>query len=309
MPTLVKQLFSDPKLDWLSACQSLEEEGKAYCIITIVAQTGSLPRGTGSKMIVSRSEQFDTLGGGGLEFEVISKAREGLVERQSNGNASPIDIERFGLAADFGQCCGGATQVMFEYINTALPRIVIFGAGHVCQALTSIIKELPCHLVVIDSRESWLKKVAQQGVSTLLNEKPSDVIASLSKQSNIVIMTHEHSLDFEIARVAMERQCFPFIGLIGSKSKQKSFVVRFKEQLTNISLLDQLTCPVGDLSIKGKLPMQVAVSISVQLMALFEAQNPRQIANNKTNEKQWSNTNDLRRDLKEINNNSILKSS
>ena len=309
MSTAVKQLFSDPKLDWLSACQSLEQEGKAYCIITIVAQTGSLPRGTGSKMVVSSSEQFDTLGGGGLEFEVISKAREGLVERQSNGNASPIDIERFGLAADFGQCCGGATQVMFEYINTSLPRVAIFGAGHVCQALTSIIKELPCHLVVIDSRESWLKKVAQQGVSTLLYENPSDVIALLSKQSNIVIMTHQHGLDFEIARLAMERQCFSFIGLIGSKSKQKSFTARFKTQLSDIRLLDQLTCPIGDSEVKGKLPMQVAVSISVQLMALFEVQKPTQMVTNKTNDKQWRNSNQLRRDLKVIDDNSILKSS
>jgi len=46
MSSTVKQLFTDPKLDWLKACQHLQQDGQAYCIITIVAQAGSLPRGT-----------------------------------------------------------------------------------------------------------------------------------------------------------------------------------------------------------------------------------------------------------------------
>jgi xanthine dehydrogenase accessory factor len=309
MLSTVKQLFTDPKLDWLKACQHLEQDGQAYCIITIVAQAGSLPRGTGSKMVVTQAEQFDTLGGGQLEFEVIRQAREGLIERKTNGNASQIDIERFGLAADLGQCCGGAAQVMFEYINTSLPRVVVFGAGHVCQALSGILKELPCNLVVVDNRKSWLKTLAQQGISTAYYEHPSEAVALISEETHIVIMTHEHALDFEIARLALEKDCFPFIGLIGSASKKQRFEQRLKEQLSTLDLLEKLTCPVGDLAVQGKLPMQVAVSISVQLMALFEKCKSQQTMSEQINEWHWKNTNQLRKELKKNDNDALLKSS
>ncbi|WP_435235772.1 xanthine dehydrogenase accessory protein XdhC [Psychromonas sp. PT13] len=309
MSSAVKHLFTDPKLDWLKACQNLEQDGQAYCIITIVAQAGSLPRGTGSKMVVTPTEQFDTLGGGQLEFEVIRQAREGLVERKTNGNASQIEIERFGLAADLGQCCGGAAQVMFEYINTSLPRVVVFGAGHVCQSLSAVLKELPCNLVVVDDRKSWLKTLAQQGITTAYYENPSEAVALISEDTHIVIMTHEHALDFEIARLALERNCFPFIGLIGSESKKQRFEQRLKEQLSSVALIDNLTCPVGDLTVQGKLPMQVAVSISVQLMGLFEQYKPQQSLTEKVNEQQWKQTNSLRKALKKNENDALLKSS
>jgi len=309
MSSTVKQLFTDPKLDWLKACQNLEQDGQAYCIITIVAQAGSLPRGTGSKMVVTLTEQFDTLGGGQLEFEVIRQAREGLVERKTNGNASQIDIERFGLAADLGQCCGGAAQVMFEYINTSLPRVVVFGAGHVCQSLSGILKELPCNLVVVDNRKSWLKTLAQQGITTAYYEDPCEAVGLISEGSHIVIMTHEHALDFEISRLALERDCFSFIGLIGSSSKKQRFEQRLKEQLSTLDLLEKLTCPVGDLTVEGKLPMQVAVSISVQLMALFEKFKPQQANGEQVNELHWKNANQLRKELKKNDNDALLKSS
>ncbi|MGL1957554.1 MAG: xanthine dehydrogenase accessory protein XdhC [Colwellia sp.] len=298
----VNPLFSSPKQDWLTACQSLEQRGEAYCIVTIIAEAGSLPRGVGSKIVVSSTHQFDTLGGGALEFDVIHKAREGLIVRQSSGDLSAIHIERFLLSADLGQCCGGAVQVMFEYINTQIAKVVVFGAGHVCHSLGTIIKELPCHLQVIDSRENWLQSLEQQGISTALYENPAQAIAEIPVDSHIVIMTHEHSQDFEIARHALERNCFPFIGLIASKSKKQRFEFRLKEQLSTTDLLEQLTCPIGLPTIKGKLPMQVAVSISAQLMATFEQLKPQKTTSNlpsnssrkQVDKTQWENANQLR---------------
>ena len=92
-------------------------------------------------------------------YEVIAQAREGLSNRTNQ-----VAIERFSLSADLGQCCGGAVQVMFEYFQTQTPQVVIFGAGHVCQALTTVLSELPCHVKVIDSRIEWLTPLQDKGI-------------------------------------------------------------------------------------------------------------------------------------------------
>ncbi|WP_413701823.1 XdhC family protein [Psychromonas sp. KJ10-10] len=194
-------------------------------------------------------------------------------------------------------------------MNTSLPKVVVFGAGHVCHSLTTILKALPCHLKVIDSRKDWLQSIEQLGVCTSYYETPHEAIADISADSHLIIMTHEHSQDFEITRIALERKCFPFIGLIASKSKKQRFEFRLKEQLSKSQLVNDLTCPVGDPNIKGKLPMQVAVSISAQLMALFEQQKVQNIQSKQQHKMQWDNANHLRTTLMTKQNSPITMSS
>lgn len=283
-------LLASPALNWLSACQQLEQRGEPYCIATVVASVGSVPRASGAKMVISETAQFDTLGGGNLEFQVIANAREQLKAR-----CSQVSIERFSLAADLAQCCGGAVQVMFEYFLTQLPQVVIFGAGHVCQALAKITSELPCHVKVIDNRPQWLAPLADYGIETQLCEQPQQVLAQLSDDAYLVIMTQDHALDYAITLDALQAGRFAFVGLIGSQGKRQRFEFRLKEQLADPALLNALTCPVGHPDVSGKLPMQVAVSIAAQLIGLFEQQRSPHTAQ----DQQWQQTNQARHSLKD----------
>lgn len=287
--------LSSPGMNWLAACQQLEQQGQAYCIATVLAYVGSVPRSSGAKMVISAQSQFDTLGGGNLEYQVIAKARESLAQQLSE----PL-IERFALSADLGQCCGGAVQVMFEFFQTQTPQVAIFGAGHVCQALTSILSGLPCHVKVIDSRPEWLEPLAQKGIETGLYASPADAIETLGDNTFVLIMTQDHTLDFEITKRTLESQRFAYVGLIGSQGKSQRFRFRLKEQLTDINLLDQLTCPIGHPDVTGKLPMEVAVSVSAQLMKLFQNDKASARADEKQhNEDQWRQANYARRNIKE----------
>ncbi|WP_319534946.1 xanthine dehydrogenase accessory protein XdhC [uncultured Vibrio sp.] len=292
--------LSNPGMNWLAACQQLEQQGQAYCIATILAYVGSVPRSSGAKMVISAQGQFDTLGGGNLEYQVIAKARENLALQ----HAEPI-IERFALSADLGQCCGGAVQVMFEFFQTQTPQVAIFGAGHVCQALTSILSGLPCHVKVIDSRPEWLAPLSQKGTETEQLANPVEAIAKLKDSTFVLIMTQDHALDFELTQHALESQRFAYVGLIGSQGKSQRFRFRLKEQLSDIDLLDQLTCPIGHPDITGKLPMEVAVSVSAQLMNLFkhhQASVPSADVltdEKQRNEEQWRQANIVRKNIKE----------
>ncbi|WP_456295503.1 xanthine dehydrogenase accessory protein XdhC [Vibrio sp. AK197] len=283
--------LSSPSVHWLDACQQLEQKGEAYCIATVVAEVGSVPRASGAKMVITSQYQFDTLGGGNLEHQVIIAARDALKSGQAQ-----VSVERFSLAADLGQCCGGAVQVMFEYFHTQTPKVMIFGAGHVCQALSPILAELPLHVTVIDSRAEWLTPLRESGVQTQQWSNPVEAIAELPAESHIVIMTQDHALDFELARLALERRDMAFIGLIGSQGKKQRFEFRLNEQLSDPALLQGLTCPIGHPDIQGKLPMQVAVSIAAQLI---QVTSPRPTGHT-ASEVQWSQANQLRQVLKEV---------
>ncbi|MHA2937328.1 xanthine dehydrogenase accessory protein XdhC [Vibrio sp. RC27] len=255
------------QLSWLEACHSLEQSGEAYVIATVVACVGSVPREMGSKMVITQSAQFDTIGGGNLEYEVIKSARHDLKQ-----HASSVRIERFALSADLGQCCGGAVQIMFEYFLTQVPHVTIFGAGHVSQALCTILKSLPCHTTVIDNRTNWSESIqAIGGINVIVNADPCATISTIPDDSYIVIMTQDHILDFELTRLCLEQQRFNYIGLIGSQGKSQRFRFRLNEQLSNANLAAQLICPIGHPEIKGKLPMQVALSVAAQLSTLWES--------------------------------------
>lgn len=287
--------LTNPGMNWLAACQQLEQQGQAYCIATVLAYVGSVPRSSGAKMVISAQSQFDTLGGGNLEYQVIAKARESLALQRSE----PV-IERFALSADLGQCCGGAVQVMFEFFQTQAPQVAIFGAGHVCQSLTSILNGLSCHVKVIDSRPEWLAPLAQKGIETERHANPVDAIETLKDNTFVLIMTQDHALDFDLTQRALESQRFAYVGLIGSQGKSQRFRFRLKEQLTNVNLLDQLTCPIGHPDITGKLPMEVAVSVSAQLMSLFKNHQASVPVNAKQhNEEQWQQANLARKNIKE----------
>ena len=288
-------LLNNPGMHWLKACQMLEQQGEAYCIATVVAYVGSVPRSSGAKMVITPACQFDTLGGGNLEFQVIAQAREGLASHQSQ-----VAIERFSLSADLGQCCGGAVQVMFEYFHTQTPQVVIFGAGHVCQALTTVLNELPCQLTVVDSRHEWLAPLQDKGIKVELLENPIEALGQLPSNAYVIVMTQDHGLDFEITRLALEENRFAFVGLIGSQGKKQRFEFRLKEQLTDADLIHNLTCPIGHPDVKGKLPMQVAVSVAAQLIGLFSEQEANTINRESNSEEvQWKQANEARKVLKE----------
>ncbi len=285
------RFLANPSIPWLQACQMLEQQGEAYCIATVVAYVGSVPRASGAKMVITEACQFDTLGGGNLEFQVIAQARAGLTSHQSQ-----VAIERFSLSADLGQCCGGAVQVMFEYFHTQTPQVVIFGAGHVCQALTTVLNELPCRIKVVDSRNEWLIPLQEKGIDVELLENPIDAIGHLPNNAYLIVMTQDHGLDFEVTKLALEENRFAFVGLIGSQGKKQRFEFRLQEQLSDKTLLNNLTCPIGHPDIQGKLPMQVAVSMSAQLIGLFSEKK----ASPEINETQWKQANEARNALKEV---------
>ncbi|WP_288463902.1 XdhC family protein, partial [uncultured Pseudomonas sp.] len=98
-----------PKRGWLALLADFEARGEPCVLVTVADEQGSTPRDAGTKMLVGRTEQHLTIGGGHLEYRAVEIARELLAA----GTRQPR-LERFSLAASLGQCCGGVTTLLFE---------------------------------------------------------------------------------------------------------------------------------------------------------------------------------------------------
>lgn len=86
-------------------------------LVTIVASSGSTPRGIGARMLVTEKGRISgTIGGGAVEYQSELSAREALRSKKSH-------TEHFRLKKnqiqDLGMICGGDVNVYFEYICAA----------------------------------------------------------------------------------------------------------------------------------------------------------------------------------------------
>lgn len=267
--------MSLPTKTWFDALHQCQQQGKSYVLVTLLATAGSTPRNAGSKMLVCDDSAFDTIGGGHLEFEVIKQARNLLLD-----NVTTQKVEHYPLSSKLGQCCGGATNVLFEVFTGHSQHIAIYGAGHVSQALVPILAQLPLQISWIDNRQNMLDEIAQQAlpsnVKLVFSEQPDETIATLPTGSWVMIMTHNHQLDFALVETSLKRLELDFVGMIGSDTKARRFRTRLEHKNYQPEVIQRLVSPVGLLTIPGKRPIEVAVSMAAQLIQLLEPENETQ---------------------------------
>jgi xanthine dehydrogenase accessory factor len=247
---------------WFDAVQHCEQNGQSYVIATVLGAAGSIPRDQGSKMVITADADFDSLGGGHLEFSVMNKAREMIASGQAGNH-----IEHFPLGASLGQCCGGSVTVLMESFVQQGLNLTVFGAGHVAKALMKILADLPGQIRWVDSRAGQFPAEVASNIKKSIEEYPVDIISTLPKGSQLLILTHNHQLDFDLVEAALNREDFSFIGCIGSQTKAERFQMRLRHKNFSQQQIESVICPVGMLDIPGKLPMEVAVSMAAQLIA------------------------------------------
>ncbi|OEC36402.1 xanthine dehydrogenase accessory factor [Pseudomonas cuatrocienegasensis] len=251
---------------WINALADLQQQGEPCVLVTIIEERGSTPRNAGSKMVVTRERIFETIGGGHLEFKAMAMARE-MLEARSQATR----LERFALGASLGQCCGGAAVLLFEPMGEAQAQIAVFGAGHVGRALVPLLAGLPCKVRWIDSRAEEFPEVIPAGVAKVLNDEVIDQVAAMPPGSYFIVMTHNHQLDLELTAAILKRDDFAYFGLIGSKTKRAKFEHRLRERGLSSDLLQRMRCPMGIAEVKGKLPVEIAISIAGEVIATYNA--------------------------------------
>jgi xanthine dehydrogenase accessory factor len=146
------------------------------------------------------------------------------------------------------------------------PRpVYLFGAGHVGQAIARHMTGLPLQLAWFDTRP---EQGTIDGVTVVPEEDVAACVAEAPADAAILILTHDHPLDYHLALAALGRDAVAFVGLIGSATKIARFKSRLAADGISPEALARLTAPIGVPGVVGKEPDVIAISVCAQLLQL-----------------------------------------
>lgn len=248
---------------WIETLSKLHAEGRPCALVVVTGVKGSGPRESGARMIVAGGELvWGTIGGGRLELQALEHASELL-----RGGRAVSETVAYPLSEKVGQCCGGEVTLFFETFPWSRRKVVVFGAGHVAQALAGLHGYLQADLVLVDSREEHeirpeLPK--QRSWQLVCVDHPEEELDDLATDSLVLVMTHDHALDLEIVARAIQRD-FAYVGLIGSERKWERFRKRLAQRGFTEAQIAKVTCPIG-VSKHSKEPTAIAISTAAELL-------------------------------------------
>jgi len=248
------------------------DQGQPAMLVQVIASQGSVPRGAGTRMLVTTDAVIGTIGGGHLELQAIAQARAQLTA----GQAEPQQ-QHYALGPTLGQCCGGALDVRTERLSAAaltswpeeppLFTLQLYGAGHVGRAIAHLLETLACRVQWMDERESeFPAEHSAPHIERLCVEPVHAEVRHAPPGAFYLVLTHSHDLDLAITEAVLRRGDFGYLGLIGSATKRARFLRRFEQRGIAPDALARLTCPIGVPGIAGKQPAVIALAVVAQLL-------------------------------------------
>jgi xanthine dehydrogenase accessory factor len=253
----------------------VEQQLESYVVVTLVKASRSVPQEVGAKMLVTTdcasAPVMGTIGGGKVEKEAVEYAKLLLVKQQAS------ELKFFHLSKDLEMACGGEVTLFFDVHLPQRWSIALFGAGHVCQHLVSLLLNLECQIDCFDIRKEWLDKLPSSPrikKHLLLGDKENlDEFTHLVRDDAFcIVMTHGHLLDLPIALALLQAgKGKRYFGMIGSRSKAKLLANKLIASGASEEQVSKIYSPIG-LSIGNNTPAEIAISIAAQLLEVRDKQ-------------------------------------
>ena len=239
----------------------LLSEGRSAVLATIISSEGSTPREAGAKMLIREDGTFiGTIGGGGIEQQVLKKAAQILTSGRT-------ERPNFNLTGEdkTAMICGGSMEIFLEPV---LPRetLYLFGAGHVSQSVAKVGNMLRLRSVIVDPRAEFNNAERFPQADLLVVEEYPRAFSELKidKESYIIICTPQHISDEECLELALRTEA-KYIGMIGSKRKVKEVKEHLLKKGVPVEKLDLVHSPIG-LEIGAETPQEIAISIVAEIV-------------------------------------------
>lgn len=256
------------------------EENIDFAIAIVIETKGSAPRKRGAAMIMTPEGNFyGTVGGGLLEARTQELCKKVMETKEGLTYEFILDEQQQGENA-LAMGCGGDATIQVDYIEAANPGnfveefrlksdAYIFGGGHVAYALEPLLRHVDFTTTVIDDREDYANAQrypkAERAIVCSDFDHCFDEIET-DEDSYIVIVTRGHRGDLQVLRQALRRPN-AYIGMIGSKRKNKLLFDELLQEGVTQEELDRVHAPIG-LEIKSETPEEIGISITAEMIQI-----------------------------------------
>ncbi len=154
---------------------------------------------------------------------------------------------------------------LFVYVHRPPTRLVIVGAVHVAQALSSMARIAGFDVVIIDPRAAFAARERFPGM-TLITRWPEEALPELGLDdfTALAALSHDPKIDDAALRLALASDCF-YVGALGSMTSQARRLERLKASGVTAAALKRLRAPIG-LDIGAVSPAEIAVSVMGEIV-------------------------------------------
>ena len=154
------------------------------------------------------------------------------------------------------------------YIETLAPPpvLLIFGAGHVAQPLSTMGKHLGFRVIVADARASWATTERFPHVDTLIVGWPDVVFEKFEPDRRTYVAVLNHDARFEGPVFPKIREVpVRYIGAMGSRRTHRARVARLEGDGWTDDEIARIHGPIG-LDIGAETPEEMAISILAEMI-------------------------------------------
>ncbi|MGN0419162.1 MAG: XdhC family protein [Acetatifactor sp.] len=143
-------------------------------------------------------------------------------------------------------------------------RVILFGGGHVAQALVPILAGVGFSCIVFENRPEFADKSLFPAAHRVLlgDYKRVEDTLTLLETDYIVIMTNGHLHDLVLEEQLLRRK-FAYIGVMGSHRKIAAVNEKLREAGISEEAISSVHTPIG-LDILAVTPAEIAISVAAE---------------------------------------------
>jgi xanthine dehydrogenase accessory factor len=184
--------------------------------------------------------------------------------------SAPDELNRAGTAALAADQTGTETiagEPWFIEARNPQPRLMIIGAVHIAQALSTLAVMTGFSVIVIDPRQNFGSESRFPGIQ-VSNEWPDIALTSQRPDFStaIVALSHDPKLDDPALDKALKSDAF-YVGALGSRKSHANRLERLRALNHDDTALARIHGPVG-LYIGARTAPEIALSIMTEIIAV-----------------------------------------
>jgi xanthine dehydrogenase accessory factor len=156
---------------------------------------------------------------------------------------------------------------VFAEVYGPPPRLLVYGAVDLAEALSAAAKLLGWRTIVADARPKFATRERIPSADELIGAWPEEAFAQVQPDhaTAIVVLTHDDKFDLPALELALASDAF-YIGLIGGRRNQEKKRERLRENGVGEEAIERISGPCG-LDIGADSVPETALSILAEAVA------------------------------------------